>query len=108
MVECQWDSVVLSPYSPVLTGLELTFMCLTQSNSSLFSTPGFVVSPVEKRERGGERKEKTKQNRTNKTNKKNKNKTKMGRREKGNRKGGKEGRREEGIKKDRRQDTKEF
>ena len=45
MVECQWDSVVLSPYSPVLTGLGLTFMCLTRSNSSLFSTPGFVVSP---------------------------------------------------------------
>ena len=45
MVECQWDSVVLSPYSPVLTGLELTFMCLTRSNSSLFITPGFVVAP---------------------------------------------------------------
>ena len=58
MVECQWDLVVLSPYSPVLTGLELTFMCLTRSNSSLFSTPGFVVSPVGKRERGG-RKENT-------------------------------------------------
>ena len=53
MVECQWDSVVLSPYSPVLTGLELTFMCLTRSNSRLFSTPGFVVSPVGKRESGG-------------------------------------------------------
>ena len=86
---------MLSPYSPVLTGLELTFMCLTWSNSSLFSTPGFVVSPVGKRERGEERK-------------KNKTKPKMGRREKGNRKGGKEGRREEGIKKDRRQDKKEF
>ena len=60
MVECQWDSVVLSPYSPVLTGLELTFMCLRRSNSSLFSTPGFVVSPVGKRERGGKRKEKKK------------------------------------------------
>ena len=69
-------------------------MCLTRSNSSLFSTPGFVVSPVGKRERGGERKEKKK--------------TKMGRREQGNGKGGKEGRREEGIKKDRRQDKKEF
>ena len=56
MVECQWDSVVLSPYSPVLTGLEVMFMCLTRSNSSLFSPPGFVVSPVGKRERGGERK----------------------------------------------------
>ena len=54
MVECQWDSVVSSPYSLVLTGLELTFMCLTGSNSGLFSTPGFV-SPVGKRESGGER-----------------------------------------------------
>ena len=72
----------------MLTGLELTFMGLTQSNSSLFSTPGFVVSPVGKRERGEEKK-------------------KNGRREKGTRKGGKEGRREEGIKKDRRQDKKE-
>ena len=63
MVECQWDSVVLSPYSPVLTGLELTFMCLTRANSRLFSTPGFVVSPVGKRERGEERKKKTQQQR---------------------------------------------
>ena len=47
---------MLSPYSPVLTGLEVTFMCLTRSNSSLFSPPGFVVSSVGKRERGGERK----------------------------------------------------
>ena len=93
---------MLSPYSPVLTGLELTFMCLTWSNSSLFSTPGFVVSPVGKRERGGKRKEKKTHTHTKQT------KTKMGRREKGNRKGGKEGRREEGIKKDRRQDKKEF
>ena len=114
MVECQWDSVVLSPYSPVLTGLELTFMCLTWSNSSLFSTPGFVVSPVGKRERGGERKgKKSKTKKTTTTKKhththKKKTKTKMGRREQGNRKGGKEGRREEGIKKDRRQDKKEF
>ena len=52
MVECQWDSVVLSPQSPVLTGLELTFMGVTQSISGLFSTPGFLVSPVAKRERG--------------------------------------------------------
>ena len=72
MIECQWDSVVLSPQSPVLTGLELTFMGLTRSNSSLFNTPGFVVSPVGKRERGEEKKKK-------------------GRREKGNMKG-KEGR----------------
>ena len=28
----------------------------TRSNSDLFSTPGFLVSPVEKREKGGERK----------------------------------------------------
>ena len=42
----------------MLTGLELTFTGLTRSNSSLFSTPGFVVSPVGKRERGEERKKK--------------------------------------------------
>ena len=42
----------------MLTGLELTFMGLTRSNSSLLSTPGFVVSPVGKRERGEERKKK--------------------------------------------------
>ena len=41
----------------MLTGLELTFVGLTWSNSSLFSTPGFIVSPVGKRERVG-RKEK--------------------------------------------------
>ena len=42
----------------MLTGLELMFMGLTWSNSGLFSTPGFVVSPVGKRERvGGEGKE---------------------------------------------------
>ena len=37
----------------MLTGLELTFMGLTVSNSGLFSTPGFIVSPVGKRERAG-------------------------------------------------------
>ena len=45
----------------MLTGLELTFMGLTRSNSSLFSTPGFVVSPVGKRESGEERKKKTRE-----------------------------------------------
>ena len=40
----------------MLTGLELTFMGVTRSNSDLFSTPGFVVSPVGKRERGEEKK----------------------------------------------------
>ena len=74
----------------MLTGLELMFLCLTQSYSGLFSTPGFLVSPVGKRERGEERKKKE------------------GKEGKGNRKGGKEGRREEGIKKDRRQDKKAF
>ena len=69
----------------MLTGLELTFMGLTHSNSGLFRAPGFLVSPVGKRERSEGRKEK-------------------GRREKGNRKG-KEGRR---MNKDRRQDKKEF
>ena len=42
----------------MLTGLELMFMGLTRCNSSLFSTPGFVVSPVGKRERGEEREKK--------------------------------------------------
>ena len=57
----------------MLTALDLTFMSLTWSNSGLFSTPGFLVSPVGKRGRGGK---------------------KNGRREKGNRKG-KEGRKRE-------------
>ena len=57
----------------MLTGLELTFMGVTRSNSDLFSTPGFLVSPVGKRGRGAKKKKK-------------------GRREKGNRQG-KEGRR---------------
>ena len=61
MVECQWDSVVPAPYSPALTGLELMFMSVTRSNSGLFSTPGFVVSPVGKRENGGEEKKEGKE-----------------------------------------------
>ena len=85
MVECQWDSVVPSPYSPVLTGLELTFMGVTQSYSGLFSTPGFIVSPVEKENGWGERGSEGW--------------------EKGNKR---KGRKEEGIKKDRRQDKKEL
>ena len=96
----------------MLTGLELMFMGLTRSNSSLFSPPGFVVSSVGKRERGGERKTHTHTQKKSQKKKKKphpkKTKTKMGRREKGTRKGGKEGRREEGIKKDHRQDKKEF
>ena len=52
MVECQWDSVLLSPSSPLLTDLELTFMGIIWSNSGLFSTPGFLVSHVGKRRRG--------------------------------------------------------
>ena len=40
----------------MLTGLELMFMSVTWFNSGLFSTPGFVVSPVGKRERGEEKK----------------------------------------------------
>ena len=39
----------------MLTGLELTFMGVTRSTCGLFSTPGFVVSPVGKRERGEEK-----------------------------------------------------
>ena len=63
----------------MLSGLELTFMGVTQSYSGLFSTPGFLVSPVGKRERGKEKKRRNKR---------------KGRREKGNRKG-KEGRKRE-------------
>ena len=40
----------------MLTGLELTFMGVTQSYSGVFSTPGFVVSHVGKRERGAKKK----------------------------------------------------
>ena len=58
----------------MLTGLELMFMVVTRFNSGLFSTPGFIVSPVGKRERGGKREN--------------------GRRGEGNRKG-KEGRKKE-------------
>ena len=47
---------VPSPYSPALTGLELMFMGLSGSNSGLFSTPGFLVSPVGKRGMGAKKK----------------------------------------------------
>ena len=68
----------------MLTGLELTLMGVTQSNSGLFSTPRFVFSPVGKREKGEKR-----------------------RRDGG--KKGKEKERKEGRRnKDRRQDRKEF
>ena len=72
----------------MLTGLELTFMGVTRSNSSLFSTPGFVVSPVGKRERGVEKKK--------------------GEGKEGKRESKMKRRKEEGIKKDQRQDKKEF
>ena len=43
----------------MLTGLELMFMGVTRSNCGLFSTPGFIVSSVGKRERaaGGRKRE---------------------------------------------------
>ena len=41
----------------MLTGLELMFMGVTRSNSGLFSIPGFIVSPVGKRERGEKEKQ---------------------------------------------------
>ena len=61
----------------MLTGLEVTFMGVTRYNSGVFITPGFVVSPVGKRERGVNEKKK-----------------KKGRREKGNRKGKEGGKKE--------------
>ena len=42
----------------MVTGLELMFMSVTRSNSGLFSTPGFLVSPVGKRERREKKKKK--------------------------------------------------
>ena len=44
------------PYFPALTGLELMFMGLTGSKSGLLRAPGFIVSPVGKRERRGKKK----------------------------------------------------
>ena len=41
---------MLSPSSPVLSCLELTFMGVTRSNSGLFSTPGFLSHLWEKEE----------------------------------------------------------
>ena len=64
----------------MLTGLELTFMGVTQSYSGLFSTPGFIVSPVGKRAR---RKKKKKKN---------------GKGKEGEREYERKGRKEEGIK----------
>ena len=75
----------------MLTGLELTFMGVTQSYSGLFSTPGFLVSPVGKRERGEEKKREREK-----------------KRREGRKKEIEKERKEEGIKKDRRQDKKEF
>ena len=40
----------------MLTGLEVMFMGVTKSYSGLFSTPGFLVSPVGKRGRGAKKK----------------------------------------------------
>ena len=40
----------------MLTGLELTLMGVTWSNSGLFITPGFLFSPVGKNRKGDKRK----------------------------------------------------
>ena len=57
MVECQWDSVVLSPESPVLTCLELTFMGVTRSNSGFSAVKVFLSHLWEKQEWGKKKKE---------------------------------------------------
>ena len=44
----------------MLTGLEMTFMGVTQSNSGLFTTPGFLVSHVGKRGMRAKKKKKKK------------------------------------------------
>ena len=43
----------------MLTGLELTFMGVTRSNSGVFSTPGFLVSPVGRRGTGTRKKKRS-------------------------------------------------
>ena len=50
----------------MVAGLELTFMCVTWPNSGLFSTPGFIVSPVGK-EKGVEDKKKKRRREGEKT-----------------------------------------
>ena len=73
----------------MVTGLELTFMGVTWSNSGLFSTLVFVVSRVGIKRKGRKRKK----------------------RREGGKKGiekERKGRKEEGIDRDRRQDKKEF
>ena len=47
----------------MLTGLELMFMGVTRSNSGLFSTPGFLVSPVGKRGMGAKKKKRERERR---------------------------------------------
>ena len=64
-------------------------MGVTQSNSDLFSTAGFLVSPVGKREKREREKKKKEGN-------------------EGKREYKRKGRKEEGIKKDRRQIKEEF
>ena len=44
----------------MLTGLELTFISVTQSYSGIFSTPGFLFAPVGKRGWGQKKKRKEK------------------------------------------------
>ena len=73
----------------MLTGLDLMFMGVTRSNSGLFSTPVFLVSPVGKREKREREKKKKEGN-------------------EGKREYKRKGRKEEGIKNDRRQDKNEF
>ena len=43
----------------MLTGLELMFMGVTRSNSGVFSTPGFLVSPVGRRGTGTRKKKRS-------------------------------------------------
>ena len=51
----------------MLTALELTFMRVPRSNSGLFNSPGFLVSPVVKRVGGKiKRRRREKGNRTGK------------------------------------------
>ena len=53
MLEYHWLFALLLRSARYFTGVELTFMVVTHSNSGLFSRSCSIVSVVGKRERGG-------------------------------------------------------
>ena len=75
--------------------LELMVMGLSRSISGLFSTPGFVVSPMGERESGGRKKKKVRREKGNRKRKEGR----KGGREEGRKEGMEGGRKEGRIKK---------